>query len=112
MAWRFHARKYGISKHENDILINGNDIFMHENDSYAPGMIYFARNIFMGNYAVHSFIHRILIHENSWAKFSFSCIGNFIFMHGNFIFMNGNEILMFFVIFFYLSYSFVLYFKV
>ena len=44
---------------------------MHENESFAPGIISFASNIFKGNWAVHKFMHGILTHKKVWAKFSF-----------------------------------------
>ena len=36
------------------------------------GMIFSAQEIFMGNWAVHYFMHGIHIHENIWAKNSFN----------------------------------------
>ena len=59
--------------HENEIFMHENDILMHENEDFAPGMI-FPPEMFMGSWAVHSFMHEISTHENLWAKFSFSCM--------------------------------------
>ena len=50
---------------------------MHENEDFAAGMIFFAQKCSweIGLYTASYFMHGILIHENSWAKFSFSCMG-------------------------------------
>ena len=53
----------------------------------------FAPEIFIGNWAVHYFMHGILIHETLRTKFSFSCVEisfsfNGISIHGNFVFMH------------------------
>ena len=58
--------------HEYNILMHENEISMHENENFIPCGI-FAPEIFMGNWAVHYFMHGILIHENLWVKSSFSC---------------------------------------
>ena len=69
VAWKFyfHAWKYEISMH-------WNDIFMHKNGKVATGIIFLAPETFMGNWAVHYFMHEILIHECFGAGVSFSCM--------------------------------------
>ena len=87
-------------------FMHGNEIIMQENlkknGNYAQEKIFLDSIMFRGDWAVHNFMHGILVHEFFGAKYS--CIfmhGNFIFMlgnfiltHGNFIFMHENEIFM------------------
>ena len=65
-----------------------NNISMHEIETFVHVMI------FMGDWAVHNFMHGILINEYLWAKFSlpcmevsFSCMVISILMHEKNIFM-------------------------
>ena len=39
------SRKYDISMHENDIFMLENNISVHDNEHFAPGMIFFASKI-------------------------------------------------------------------
>ena len=58
------------SRHDNFIFMHENDISMHENENFTPGMFFFAPEIFMGSWAVHSFMHEISTNETFGAKFS------------------------------------------
>ena len=69
---KFPCKNIHFFMHENDIFLQENDISMHENEDFASGMIFFAPEIAKGNWAVHYFMHGILIHEHFGAKFSFS----------------------------------------
>ena len=60
------------------IFMHGNDNSMHENEGFAPGMIF--SDIFMGIYTCTLF--------HAWKSNPRKCLGKiFIFMHENFIFL-------------------------
>ena len=66
-------QEYLIFMHENcEISMQESDISVNEN--FAPGLIFFTPDVFMGICAVHTFLHGILIQENFGAKFSFYCV--------------------------------------
>ena len=56
-------------------FMNGNHISMYANENVTPKISrgdFFFPEIFIGNWAVHFFMHEILIHKIFFYKFSFS----------------------------------------
>ena len=55
--------------------MNGNHISMYANENVTPKISrddFFFPEIFIGNWAVHYFMHEILVHKIFFYKFSFS----------------------------------------